>query len=160
MDGEARSSLLDAFDARVEPYINAGVAHTFRQPAHKVGVELLKHALRALKDGDLGAGARRDVRKLSGYVAAADKHYPFGQLVQFQKFCARDEVLFARHAKADGNRPGRYKNESGLALVVSNSYRVRVTESRAAAISIDAFLGEAALHHGGDGLGEASLKLH
>src|SRR5207245_6828258 len=80
MDGELRTSLVDALDAGVEPHIDPGVARTFRQPSYKVGVERLEHALRALNDGDLGAGARRDMRKLSGDIAAADQHAPLWQL--------------------------------------------------------------------------------
>src|SRR5258708_2321171 len=88
MDGEVGSSLLDALDARVEPYIDAGVARTFRQPAHKLGVERLQHTLRALNDSDLGAGACRDVRKLGGDVAAANEHDLLWQIFELEKLGA------------------------------------------------------------------------
>src|SRR2546422_6121717 len=99
MDSQIRTSFLDALDTGVEPHIDPGVARTFRQPAHKVGVEWLKHALRALKDGDLGARARGDVRELSGDVTAAHERDPLGQLVELQEFGVGDEVFFAGYAE-------------------------------------------------------------
>src|SRR5258708_22792359 len=160
MDSEVGPSLLDAFDTRVETHIDPGVARTFHQPAYKVDVERLEHALGTLNDGDLGAGARRDMRNLSGDIAAADQHDPLWQLAELEKFGARDKVLLAGQAQAGRNRAHCDENETGVELVNADGYGVRITESRAAVISIDAFLGEAAFHHGGHWSSEGSLEPH
>src|SRR5207245_8022707 len=90
----------------------------------------------------------------------ADQDEQLWQLDELEELGAGDEVFLAGQAKAGRNRAHCDENETGVELVNADGYGVRITESRAAVISIDAFLGEAAFHHGGHRGSEGSLELH
>src|SRR5439155_11484038 len=69
MDEHAISSLLDAFDVRVQVHLDAKLAGGLDKALDQVRIEPLQRAGAAVDDLDLGAGASRNMRELEGDVA-------------------------------------------------------------------------------------------
>ena len=130
------------------------------EPADQVGIELRQEPRRALQNGDLRAGARRQVRELGRDITAADQHDPAWQSRQLQEVVAGADQLFPWDAQRDRTGAGGDQHVSGLQGAAVHLDRVRGGEAGEPVEGVDPQLGVAMFLFGGDRIGEGPLERH
>ena len=102
-DAHARARLLDAFEARAEPHLDALAAELALEHLGQLGIGAGQHLRRHLEHRHLGAVHRVDVRELDAHGAGAHHDEAIGPALAGERL-ARGEHALAVHVEA-GRHP-------------------------------------------------------